>query len=125
MSNKNNNVCAACPNTLKNIGFLRCFRCKEQYHYSCMNFSAEDYKSFTSGFKASWICLACRCKEPKTGSNCNTPIRPAPQAQTLTSNSTGSQYDNVTLRAKQKSSVSATTSCGHSCSCLTVAVSEL
>ncbi|XP_028158634.1 uncharacterized protein LOC114351572 [Ostrinia furnacalis] len=116
MPNKSNR-CAACPNVLKGISFLHCCRCKEQYHYSCMNFSADDYRSFTADFKSSWICLTCRCKEPKTGSNCDTPVRPAPAGP-----STVPQYDNVTLRAKKKSSTSfSSPPPAQSCSCLTAA----
>lgn len=86
-----------------------------------MNFTADDYKSFSSEFKSTWICLTCRCKEPKTGSNCNTPIRPATPAHASTSSSTGSHYDNVTLRAKQKSTASTAVIQEQGCSCLTAA----
>ncbi|RVE40362.1 hypothetical protein evm_014988 [Chilo suppressalis] len=79
----------------------------------------DDFRGFSSEFKFSWICPACRCKEPKSGNNCNTPVRPASQTQPLSS--TVSHYDNVTLRTKQKVSVSGTTAPirGSPCSCLT------
>lgn len=111
MSNKGKkNICAACPNILKNVDFLQCSRCKGQYHYTCMNFSASDYEGFSSDFKAAWVCLTCRCKEPKTGNNCNTPVRPAPTSQSH-------HYDNVTLRVKQ-SGATVAENIAHGCSCL-------
>ena len=91
--------CAGCPNTYKHIAFLSCSRCHDKYHYSCVNFSKADYVGLTKSAKDGWVCPSCRGKEPKSGDNTNTPIRPIATALNLNPNDNLS--GNVTLGAVQ------------------------
>lgn len=71
----NTQLCAGCRNQVKGLNFLECCRCADKYHHTCLNFNKQDFSGFSKDFKATWVCPACRCKEPKPGDNSNTPIR--------------------------------------------------
>lgn len=102
--------CSGCPNNIKGVSFLRCCRCSDKYHHTCVNINKKDFDNFNKNFKESWVCPSCRCKEPKLGDNTNTPIRcPASPAtptviDSLTEVHTKYQHDNVTLRSKPRGS---------------------
>lgn len=90
--------CAGCPNIYKNIAFLSCSRCQDNYHYSCVNYNKEDYLNLPRSAKDNWICPSCRCKEPKIGDNTNTPIR---STSGSSKSSPSDKYtENITLRTK-------------------------
>lgn len=106
--------CAGCPNTLHGISFLKCCRCPDSYHYTCLNIKKQDFSAFSKEFKETWVCPSCRCREPKRGDNSNTPIRSSatvtPASKTL-DNAPSIQHENVTLRSKPRSGSS-------NCGCL-------
>ncbi|CAG9562513.1 unnamed protein product [Danaus chrysippus] len=66
--------CSGCTHDLKEDDAMHCSRCFDKYHYGCLNISTTKFDTFSSEFKAMWICPSCRCKEPKRD-NTNTPIR--------------------------------------------------
>lgn len=97
---------------------MQCYRCSDKYHHSCLNFNKQDFNGFSKEYKDSWVCPACRCKEPKLSDNSNTPIRSsatsreseeAAQLQPAVAAFEYS-YDNVTLRTRPR--------CSGACSCI-------
>lgn len=111
-----------CPNVLKGVNFLYCCRCPDKYHYSCINFTRDNFLNFTKEFKDTWVCPLCRSKEPKLGDNSNTPTRcSAPNSNNKYIDNTALHYDNVTLRSKARSasSVVGTTTSAEGCGCVT------
>lgn len=116
-----NQKCAGCPNLLKGVNLLLCCRCPDKYHYSCVNFTKDDYTHFTKEFKDTWVCPSCRCKEPKRGDNSNTPIRcPASTSSNKKTENLGSSHENVTLRSKARTASSAVCveATGKNCGCI-------
>lgn len=99
------NKCSGCTENLKADDGIQCSRCVDKYHFSCLNISADKLRTFSDSYKATWICPSCRCKEPKKD-NTHTPVRP-----TVSPINNTQLYENVTVRAKSKSSVS-------NCSCI-------
>lgn len=70
----NNNNCAACRATILNDDYFECSRCKDYYHYLCLNY--HDLDDITSDMKSSWLCPNCISKQPK-GNNTNDLVRPS------------------------------------------------
>lgn len=68
-------ICAGCHNELKELFYLSCCLCTDNYHHTCLNFSDEQFLGFTKEYKDTWVCPSCRCSQPKSGDNSNTPVR--------------------------------------------------
>ncbi|KAL0859709.1 hypothetical protein ABMA27_010071 [Loxostege sticticalis] len=68
--------CAACNDKLLGNDYMKCGRCKEAYHYLCLNFSPEEVTSITEDIRRSWMCPNCLNKQPK-GDNSNALVRPS------------------------------------------------
>lgn len=105
--------CASCKTALKGL-FLRCCRCADNHHYTCVNFTKKDFEGFKKEFKETWICPPCCRKEPKVSDNTNTKLSSlaVPTAPVkLSACSPSQQFDNVTLRSRPRSTSTGTCDC--------------
>lgn len=91
---------------------MHCSRCEDKYHYTCINFSRQDYTALSKELRETWVCPSCKCKEPKSGDNTNTPVRcTGTSTQRQDSgvehqpqrDAPGFEFENVTLRTRPHS----------------------
>lgn len=67
-------MCAGCRTTITHRQYLRCSLCALIYDLECANVSeARFLNTMTKDRKATWKCIHCVSKQPKTG-NLNTPV---------------------------------------------------
>lgn len=98
------NDCAGCKKALDGSDFMKCFRCMDKYHYACLNYTLKQFTSLSNTVKANWVCPSCRCNEPKSGDNSNTPVRSVTSIP-----KSALECENITQRSK--SSRNTTTRC--------------
>ncbi|CAB3250219.1 unnamed protein product [Arctia plantaginis] len=88
--------CAAeCTIDLNTEDYMECTRCRDAYHYVCLNLSPTEVASLDQDIKRSWSCPRCFSKQPK-GGNIDLPVRPS------TPTSTADVTFNVTRRKVQQ-----------------------
>ncbi|CAB3224370.1 unnamed protein product [Arctia plantaginis] len=69
--------CAAeCTIDLNTEDYMECTRCRDAYHYVCLNLSPTEVASLDQDIKRSWSCPRCFSKQPK-GGNIDLPVRPS------------------------------------------------
>lgn len=85
--------CTGCKKTFEGLDFMECCRCKNKYHYACINYTLRKFSNLSNTVKANWICPSCRCNEPKSCGNSITPVRPSTAASK-------SDCENITQRSK-------------------------
>lgn len=67
--------CQACnQNIIYNSEILRCSKCKQKYHYACLNMTSAYYMSHKPELERSWSCPPCG-NVTRRARNDNTPVR--------------------------------------------------
>ncbi|KAL4718275.1 hypothetical protein ACJJTC_011814 [Scirpophaga incertulas] len=95
-------VCAGCNSKIPDRLFLSCCLCKSKYDLECIKYTENRFRLMDKERRASWTCLACNNRLPKTN-NQNTPIRyPLDSGAVVGSDDMNkdSERGNVTLRCK-------------------------
>ena len=67
--------CNGCGKDVTDKDNLKCTLCLGVYHYLCLNINLNQFRTLTSVYLSSWLCLMCNSVTRRNKTNATTPVR--------------------------------------------------